>query len=117
GNFDEGMSLVKKIAETTPITLVNSVNPFRLQGQKTASFEILDALNFVPDYHCLPVGNAGNITAYWMGYNEYFKEGIVNTRPKMAGYQAAGAAPFLQGHKITHPETIASAIRIGDPQS
>ncbi len=117
GNFDQGMELVKQIAQEAPVTLVNSVNPFRIQGQKTASFEIIDALGRAPDYHCLPVGNAGNITAYWLGYNEYFNHGKASAKPKMLGYQASGAAPFLRGHPVDNPETIATAIRIGHPQS
>lgn len=118
GNFDAGMELVKQLSESSPVTLVNSVNPYRLQGQKTAAFEIVDALGKVPDYHCLPVGNAGNISAYWMGYTEYAENGPANgNTPVMCGYQAAGAAPFLRGHPIEHPETIATAIRIGNPQS
>jgi threonine synthase len=117
GNFDTGMSIVKNMAETTPVTLVNSVNPYRLHGQKTAAFEIIDALGRVPDYHFLPVGNAGNISAYWMGYNEYCDAGIVSKRPVMVGCQASGAAPFLRGHSVDQPETIATAIRIGCPQS
>jgi threonine synthase len=118
GNFDAGMQLVKQIAEHTPVTLVNSVNPYRLQGQKTAAFEIVDALGKVPDYHCLPVGNAGNISAYWMGYTEYADNGPANGKtPVMCGYQASGAAPFLRGHPVEHPETVATAIRIGNPQS
>ena len=118
GNFDAGMELVKQLSESSPVTLVNSVNPYRLQGQKTAAFEIVDALGKVPDYHCLPVGNAGNISAYWMGYTEYAENGPANgNTPVMCGYQAAGAAPFLRGHPIEHPETVATAIRIGNPQS
>jgi threonine synthase len=118
GNFDAGMELVKQLSESSPVTLVNSVNPYRLQGQKTAAFEIVDALGKVPDYHCLPVGNAGNISAYWMGFTEYAENGPANgNTPVMCGYQAAGAAPFLRGHPIEHPETIATAIRIGNPQS
>ena len=118
GNFDAGMELVKQLSESSPVTLVNSVNPYRLQGQKTAAFEIVDALGKVPDYHCLPVGNAGNISAYWMGYTEYAENGPSNgNTPVMCGYQAAGAAPFLRGHPIEHPETVATAIRIGNPQS
>ncbi|RLA35667.1 MAG: threonine synthase [Gammaproteobacteria bacterium] len=117
GNFDTGMQLVKEVAEEAPVTIVNSINPFRLQGQKTAAFEIIDALGRAPDYHCLPVGNAGNISAYWMGYSEYHARGVVDQRPKMCGYQASGAAPFLRGHPIEHPETVATAIRIGNPQS
>ncbi len=116
GNFDDGMALVKELAQTAPVTLVNSVNPYRLQGQKTAAFEIVDTLGRAPDYHCLPVGNAGNISAYWMGYTQYHTAGRCHL-PVMAGYQAAGAAPFVHGHPIDQPETIATAIRIGHPQS
>lgn len=117
GNFDDGMRLVKEVAEQAPVTVVNSINPYRLQGQKTAAFEIIEELGKVPDYHCLPLGNAGNITAYWMGYCEYFNVGIVNQKPKMCAYQASGSAPFLRGHPVTNPETVATAIRIGNPQS
>lgn len=117
GNFDEGMELVKQVAMEAPVTIVNSINPYRLQGQKTAAFEIVEELGCAPDYHCLPVGNAGNITAHWMGYCEYHKAGINNSLPKMVGYQAAGSAPFLRGHMVDRPETIATAIRIGHPQS
>jgi len=117
GNFDAGMQLVKQVAERTPVTVVNSINPFRLQGQKTAAFEIVEALGGAPDYHCLPVGNAGNISAYWMGYSEYHASGVTGKRPVMAGYQASGAAPFLRGRMIDNPETVATAIRIGHPQS
>jgi threonine synthase len=117
GNFDEGMDLVKKVGETTPVTIVNSINPFRLQGQKTAAFEILEELGGAPDYHYLPVGNAGNITAHWMGYSEYYDHGLVNMRPAMVGFQAAGAAPFSVGEMVDNPETVATAIRIGHPQS
>lgn len=117
GNFDDGMRLVKEVAAHAPITIVNSINPYRLQGQKTAAFEIIEALGKAPDYHCLPVGNAGNISAYWMGYSEFAQIGVVNKRPIMCGYQASGAAPFLRGHPVEHPETVATAIRIGNPQS
>ena len=117
GNFDEGMQLVKEVATEAPVTIVNSINPFRLQGQKTAAFEIVEDLGAAPDYHCLPVGNAGNITAHWMGYSEYHKAGLANSRPKMIGYQAAGSAPFMRGHMVDNPETIATAVRIGHPQS
>jgi len=117
GNFDDGMQLVKEVAEEAPVSIVNSINPFRLQGQKTAAFEIIEELGMAPDYHCLPVGNAGNISAYWMGYNEYREHGIVNSTPVMAGYQASGAAPFLRGEMVENPETVATAIRIGHPQS
>ncbi len=117
GNFDEGMQLVKEVAEEAPVTIVNSINPYRLQGQKTAAFEIVEELGFAPDYHCLPVGNAGNITAHWMGYTESHKDGVANNLPKMVGYQAAGAAPFMRGKMVDDPETVATAIRIGHPQS
>ena len=117
GNFDDGMRLVKEVAEQAPVTIVNSINPFRLQGQKTAAFEIMEELGASPDYHCLPVGNAGNISAHWMGYREYADHGIVNNRPVMVGYQAAGAAPFVAGEMVDRPETVATAIRIGHPQS
>ncbi len=122
GNFDQGMNLVKEIADHAPVTIVNSINPYRLQGQKTASFEIIDDLGDAPDYHCLPVGNAGNISAYWMGYKEYSTDtaahkAVTHKRPVMCGYQAAGAAPFLAGHPVENPETVATAIRIGNPQS
>lgn len=143
GNFDDGMRLVKELAADAPITLVNSVNPYRLQGQKTAAFEIVDALGRAPDFHCLPVGNAGNISAYWTGYREYaglasgscnfcdgqcpylsepvgeaaLGESASPPLPRMLGYQAAGAAPFLRGAMVAEPETVASAIRIGAPQS
>jgi threonine synthase len=117
GNFDVGMQLVKDVAREAPVTIVNSINPYRLQGQKTAAFEIVEELGAAPDYHCLPVGNAGNITAHWMGYCEYADHGIVNNRPVMIGYQAAGAAPFLLGKMVDNPETVATAIRIGHPQS
>lgn len=117
GNFDAGMQLVKEVAEEAPVTIVNSINPFRLQGQKTAAFEIMEALGRPPDYHCLPVGNAGNISAYWMGYSEFHRDGLASFRPRMCGYQASGAAPFLRGQPVDNPETVATAIRIGNPQS
>ncbi len=117
GNFDAGMQLVKDIGNETPVTIVNSINPYRLQGQKTAAFEIIEELGAAPDYHCLPVGNAGNISAYWIGYCEYRDHGIVHNRPVMVGYQAAGAAPFVRGQMVDNPETVATAIRIGHPQS
>nr|VFK36645.1 MAG: L-threonine synthase [Candidatus Kentron sp. SD]VFK39533.1 MAG: L-threonine synthase [Candidatus Kentron sp. SD] len=117
GNFDAGMQLVKEVANAAPVTIVNSINPYRIQGQKTAAFEIVDALGRPPDYHCLPVGNAGNISAYWLGYTEYQRDGVVGARPRMCGYQASGAAPFLRGHPVENPETVATAIRIGNPQS
>jgi threonine synthase len=117
GNFDAGMRLVKDVAIRLPVTLVNSVNPYRLEGQKTAAFEVIEALGRAPDFHCLPVGNAGNITAYWMGYREYRRHGLARSLPRLCGYQASGAAPFVRGHPIDHPETVATAIRIGHPQS
>lgn len=117
GNFDDGMRLVKEVAQEAPVEIVNSINPYRLQGQKTAAFEIVEALGRAPDFHCLPVGNAGNISAYWMGYTEYHQDGMTNQRPVMCGYQASGAAPFLRGQPVEHPETVATAIRIGNPQS
>jgi threonine synthase len=138
GNFDDGMRLVKEVADHAPVTIVNSINPYRLQGQKTAAFEIVDALGRAPDYHCLPVGNAGNITAHWIGYCEYSHRGdgrvtaackycagechyagrgVTGRRPVMVGYQASGSAPFLRGEMVDHPETVATAIRIGHPQS
>jgi len=117
GNFDQGMQIVKEIADHAPVEIVNSINPYRLQGQKTAAFEIIEELGKAPDYHCLPLGNAGNISAYWMGYSEYHEKGIITQRPKMCAFQADGAAPFLRGHFVEHPETVATAIRIGRPQS
>lgn len=138
GNFDDGMRLVKEVADQAPVTIVNSINPYRLQGQKTAAFEVVEALGRAPDYHALPVGNAGNITAHWMGYSEQAVDASlyasnravyqtethsfsgaapVHARPKMLGYQAAGAAPFLRGAPVAQPETVATAIRIGNPQS
>jgi len=117
GNFDAGMQLVKDVGEQAPVTIVNSINPYRIQGQKTAAFEIIEELGMAPDFHCIPVGNAGNITAHWMGYSEYHENGIVNSRPQMLGYQAAGSAPFMRGEMVDDPETVATAIRIGHPQS
>ena len=138
GNFDDGMRLVKEVADHAPVTIVNSINPYRLQGQKTAAFEIVDELGRAPDYHCLPVGNAGNITAHWIGYSEYAQhdsacvtgacafcggncqfsgKAVTDKRPVMVGYQAAGAAPFMRGAMVDNPDTVATAIRIGHPQS
>jgi len=117
GNFDDCLELAQKLAVEYPVALVNSVNPFRLQGQKTAAFEICDVLGRAPDVHCIPVGNAGNITAYWMGYQEYANDGIVASTPRMFGFQAAGAAPIVNGAPVANPTTIATAIRIGNPAS
>jgi threonine synthase len=117
GNFDDCLELAQKLAVEYPVALVNSVNPFRLQGQKTAAFEICDVLGRAPDVHCIPVGNAGNITAYWMGYQEYANDDIVPTTPRMFGFQAAGAAPIVNGAPVANPTTIATAIRIGNPAS
>jgi threonine synthase len=138
GNFDDGMRLVKEVAVEAPVTIVNSINPFRLQGQKTAAYEIIEELGRAPDFHCLPVGNAGNITAHWIGYSEcasidsknvtkactycdgnckFTSDSIISKRPKMVGYQANGSAPFIRGKMVDRPETIATAIRIGHPQS
>ncbi len=117
GNFDKALELVKTITATHPIQIVNSVNPFRIEGQKTAAFEICDDLGDAPDYHIIPVGNAGNITAYWKGYKEYRKHGLSKKLPKMIGFQAAGAAPIVLNHVVEYPETIATAIRIGNPAS
>jgi threonine synthase len=136
GNFDDGMRIVKEMADVAPVTIVNSINPFRLQGQKTAAFEIVEALGRAPDYHSIPVGNAGNISAYWTGFSEYagvspataacaYCESqcaydlppVTNSRPVMLGYQAAGSAPFIVGEMVDDPETVATAIRIGRPQS
>ncbi len=117
GNFDDCMKLVRKLAESYPVALVNSVNPDRLQGQKTAAFEIVDALGDAPDVHCLPVGNAGNISAYWLGYTEYLADGSSTRAPRMLGFQASGAAPIVTGRPVPVPSTIATAIRIGNPAS
>lgn len=117
GNFDDCLTLARELSEKYPVALVNSVNPFRIEGQKTASFEVVDALGFAPDIHALPVGNAGNITAYWKGYIEYEKDGMAKSKPAMWGFQAAGAAPIVRGEAVKNPETIATAIRIGNPAS
>jgi threonine synthase len=119
GNFDHALTLVRDVKERYPtqLALVNSVNPDRIQGQKTAAFEICDALGRAPDYHLLPVGNAGNITAYWKGYNEYHAAGRIDARPRMFGFEAAGAAPLVHGRVVPEPRTIATAIRIGNPAS
>lgn len=134
GNFDDGMRLVREVGESAPVTIVNSINPYRLQGQKTAALEIVRELGRAPDYHCLPVGNAGNITAHWIGYSEASRQDaqaralcgdfpqpelppLTDRRPVMVGYQASGSAPFLRGEPVPQPETVATAIRIGNPQS
>jgi threonine synthase len=117
GNFDDCLTLARDLADKFPVSLVNSVNIFRIEGQKTAAFEVCDALGRAPDVHCLPVGNAGNITAYWKGYSEYATDGITSARPAMRGFQAAGAAPIVTGAIVAKPSTIATAIRIGNPAS
>jgi threonine synthase len=117
GNFDRALELVRDLARTEPVTIVNSINPYRIEGQKTGAFEIADALGDAPDLHCMPVGNAGNITAYWKGYREYQEAGKIKTSPRMFGFQAAGAAPIVLGHPVEKPETVATAIRIGKPAS
>ncbi|MEL6928539.1 MAG: threonine synthase [Cyanobacteria bacterium J06600_6] len=115
GNFDNALTIVREIAEKYPVTLVNSVNPYRLQGQKTAAFEVVDVLGNAPDWLCIPVGNAGNISAYWMGFCEYKAAGQSSRLPKMMGFQAAGSAPLVSGERVLNPETLATAIRIGNP--
>lgn len=117
GNFDDALRLVRQLCETTPVALVNSVNPFRLVGQKTLAFEVTEELGGAPDYHALPVGNAGNITATWMGYGELIRLGRVTRPPRLLGFQAAGSAPIVAGHPIEKPQTLATAIRIGNPAS
>ncbi|MBW8483924.1 threonine synthase [Actinomadura parmotrematis] len=117
GNFDDCLELARKLSVDYPVALVNSVNAYRLQGQKTAAFEIVDTLGDAPDVHCLPVGNAGNISAYWMGYTEYARDGVASRTPRMLGFQASGAAPFVKGEPVLKPRTIATAIRIGNPAS
>ena len=117
GNFDEALEMVRKISDNYPITLVNSVNPYRIEGQKTGAFEICNALGDAPDYHFIPVGNAGNITAYWKGYREFYSLGKSKKLPKMMGFEAEGAAAIVKGERIMHPETLATAIRIGNPAS
>jgi threonine synthase len=117
GNFDAALDIVRELGERAPVTIVNSINPYRIEGQKTGAFEIVDVLGDAPDYHCIPVGNAGNITAYWKGYREYQDAGRTTRLPRMLGFQAAGAAPIVEGHPIDEPETVATAIRIGRPAS
>ena len=115
GNFDQALAIVREISQSYPVTLVNSVNPYRLEGQKTAAFEIVDVLGDAPDWLCIPVGNAGNISAYWMGFCQYRQKQKCDRLPKMIGFQAAGAAPLISGQPVAHPETLATAIRIGNP--
>ncbi len=117
GNFDDCLNLARQLSENYPVALVNSVNPYRIEGQKTGAFEVIDMLGFAPDIHALPVGNAGNITAYWKGYEEYYKDGMAKSKPMMWGFQAAGAAPIVKNKIVKNPETIATAIRIGNPAS
>lgn len=117
GNFDRALNLARRLPERYPITLVNSVNPYRIEGQKTGAFEVVDTLGRAPDLHCIPVGNAGNITAYWKGYKEYHADGVSDRLPRMMGFQSAGAAPIVLGHPVEEPKTIATAIKIGNPAS
>jgi threonine synthase len=117
GNFDDCLDLARDLSEKYPVALVNSVNPYRIDGQKTIAFEVIDLLGDAPDIHALPVGNAGNITAHWVGYQEYAADGLATRRPRMWGFQAAGAAPIVRGEVVKNPETIATAIRIGNPAS
>jgi threonine synthase len=117
GNFDQALAIVRELPTRAPVTVVNSVNPNRIEGQKTGAFEVVDVLGDAPDVHCIPVGNAGNITAYWRGYLEYKAAGRSTTLPRMLGFQAAGAAPIVLGHPVEHPDTVATAIRIGNPAS
>jgi threonine synthase len=117
GNFDQALKIVQEMAMSHPVTLVNSVNPYRLEGQKTAAFEVVDALGDAPDWLCIPVGNAGNISAYWMGFCQYHQDGFCSRLPRMMGFQAAGSAPLVHGKIVDYPETLATAIRIGNPAS
>jgi threonine synthase len=117
GNFDDCLNIVRELGDRAPVTVVNSINPYRIEGQKTGAFEVVDTLGDAPDFHCIPVGNAGNITAYWKGYREYQDAGRVTRLPRMLGFQAAGAAPIVQGAPVEKPETVATAIRIGNPAS
>jgi len=117
GNFDQALNIVRSLTQKHPITLVNSINPHRIEGQKTAAFEIIDALGEAPDYLFIPVGNAGNITAYWKGFVEYYQKGKARNKPRMMGFQAEGAAPIVRGYAIKEPQTVATAIRIGNPAS
>ncbi|MFA6549478.1 MAG: threonine synthase, partial [Candidatus Margulisiibacteriota bacterium] len=117
GNFDQALNLVRELGDKYQIEIVNSINPFRIEGQKTGAFEVCNQLEAVPDFHAIPVGNAGNITAYWKGYKEYYAAKKITSLPKMIGFQAEGAAPIVRGHPIEKPETLATAIRIGNPAS
>jgi threonine synthase len=117
GNFDHALDIVRALCDLEPMTLVNSLNPYRIEGQKTGSFEIVEALGDAPDHHFIPVGNAGNIAAYWRGYSELIEAGVITRAPRMMGFQAAGAAPIVAGRVVEQPETIATAIRIGNPAS
>ncbi len=117
GTFDDALHIVRKIGEMFPVEIVNSVNPYRIEGQKTAAYEVCDVLGDAPDYHFIPVGNAGNITAYWKGYKDYAEKGLVEKLPKMMGWQAEGAAPIVKGYPIKNPQTVATAIKIGNPYS
>lgn len=117
GNFDQALHIVRAIVNEYPVTLVNSINPYRIEGQKSVAFEVCDQLGEAPQYHALPVGNAGNISAHWKGYKEYKEKGKIENLPKMLGFQAAGAAPIVLGHPVEKPETVATAIRIGNPAS
>lgn len=117
GSFDDALDLVRILGERGGVTIVNSVNPYRIEGQKSAAFEVCDVLGDAPDVHCIPVGNAGNITAYWKGYSEYHGDGVTSRLPRMLGWQAAGSAPIVIGEPVLHPETVATAIRIGNPAS
>jgi threonine synthase len=117
GNFDASFELARGLAERYPVTLVNSVNPNRLQGQKTCAFEVVDALGRAPDVHCVPVGNAGNISSHWIGYSEYLADGVIHEPPRLFGFEASGAAPLVLGRPVKEPHTIATAIRIGNPAS
>jgi threonine synthase len=117
GNFDQALTVTRKLEDAYPVVVVNSTNPFRIEGQKTGAFEVCDALGRAPDYHLMPVGNAGNITSYWRGYREYHGEGTTTSLPQMFGFQAEGASPIVRGHPVENPRTIATAIRIGNPAS
>jgi len=117
GNFDDALRIVREISEKYPVILVNSINPYRIEGQKTAAFEVCDYLDKAPCFHCLPVGNAGNITAYWKGYKEYYSNKKISFLPKMLGFQAKGSAPIVKGKPVKNPKTIATAIKIGNPAS